>query len=93
MIGIDLHLIHLQEGSQSFIFFLQNTICALSGKGKSTIDASSMKGKSTAKPFLRRKNVTGDSSMKGNSADLPKEGKKAETTSMPINFSRGKFRD
>ena len=83
MIEIDLHLIHLQEGSLSSIFFPQNTTYAHFIKGKSTVDA----------PFFRKKSAFGDLSMKGKSIDLPKEGKKVETTSISINFSREKFRD
>ena len=52
-----------------------------------------MKGKSADAPLFRRKSTFVPSRMKGKSVNLPKEGKKAETTSISINFSRGKFGD
>ena len=52
-----------------------------------------MKEKSVDAPFFRRKSFFDASSMKGKSVGLPKEGKNVETTSISINFNRGRFRD
>ena len=75
MIGIDLHLIHVLEGSLSSIFFPQNTTGAHFIKGKSTVSAPRSRRQSIA-PSSRRQSIdTGAPSMKGKSADLPKEKK------------------
>ena len=95
MIGIDIHLIHLREGSRSSIFFPQNTTSALSKKGKSTIDAPGNGRQSIDinASSMEGKNTFGTPSMKDKSADLPREGKEAEKTSISIQFSREKFGD
>ena len=62
-------------------------------RGKSTTNTSSMNGKRVDAPLFRRKSVIDTSSMRGKSVGLPKEGKKEETTSILINFNRGKFGD
>ena len=95
MIGIYLHLIHLREGSRIFVFFPQNATSAPSMKGKRTVDAPSngRQSVSTSAPSMKGKSTISAPSMKGKGADLPKEEKKAETTSLSILFSRNKFGD
>ena len=68
---------------------------ALSKKGKIVVDAprSGRQSVDTGAPSMKGKSVVGAPSMKGKRASLPKEGKKAKTTSGSIQFSREKFGD
>ena len=72
-IGIILHLSHLREGPRRFVSLPLNTTVT-----------PFMEGKSVRAHYTRRKSAIDASSMKGKSADLPKEGKKAKKTSVSI---------
>ena len=95
MIGIYIRLIHLQERVLKLCFFRRNSKDTPSMKGKSTIDAPSSGRQSTGidAPCMKGKSSFDTPSMKDKSADLPREGKKAEKTSASIQFSREKFGD
>ena len=78
MIGIELHLIHLREGPQSFVFFPQNTTGALSKKRKTIVNTptSGRQSVDIIAPIITGKSAFNAPSMKEKSANLPKEGKK-----------------
>ena len=78
MIGIDIHLIHLIEGSRSSIFSPQNATGAPSMKGKSIVGTPISGRQSTGinAPRMKGKSAIDAPSMKGKSIDFPKEGKR-----------------